>query len=141
MFSTTLLFLPFYWSRSRVHLKLCSTKSLLILLFCGRVALRIMRIHGKPLLVEIRSDPENLRPAEVNEPSEICKEQNDSAKSIFKLNTTASSSVCELLECPVCLNSMYPPIHQVRLWRPGFPLSRTSDKLLKLRTWTILAFN
>lgn len=24
------------------------------------------------------------------------------------------SSVHELLECPVCTNSMYPPIHQVR---------------------------
>ncbi len=26
---------------------------------------------------------------------------------------THSSSVHELLECPVCTNSMYPPIHQV----------------------------
>jgi E3 ubiquitin-protein ligase SIAH1 len=27
---------------------------------------------------------------------------------------TPSTSVHELLECPVCTNSMYPPIHQVR---------------------------
>ncbi|GMP24873.1 hypothetical protein CsSME_00001993 [Camellia sinensis var. sinensis] len=26
-----------------------------------------------------------------------------------------ATSVHELLECPVCTNSMYPPIHQVRL--------------------------
>lgn len=27
--------------------------------------------------------------------------------------TPTSTSVHELLECPVCTNSMYPPIHQV----------------------------
>jgi len=26
-----------------------------------------------------------------------------------------ATSVYELLECPVCTNSMYPPIHQVRI--------------------------
>lgn len=30
-----------------------------------------------------------------------------------KQNLTVASSVRELLECPVCLNAMYPPIHQV----------------------------
>lgn len=30
-----------------------------------------------------------------------------------KSNVVASSSVRELLECPVCLSAMYPPIHQV----------------------------
>lgn len=29
--------------------------------------------------------------------------------------TPAAASVHELLECPVCTNSMYPPIHQVRV--------------------------
>eukprot|EP00249_Psilotum_nudum_P025685 c30466_g1_i1 orf=1-270(-) len=29
-----------------------------------------------------------------------------------KSGLTTSSSVHELLECPVCTNSMYPPIHQ-----------------------------
>ncbi|KAH9331619.1 hypothetical protein KI387_003727, partial [Taxus chinensis] len=31
----------------------------------------------------------------------------------------AASSVHELLECPVCTNSMYPPIHQIQ---PGYGL-------------------
>ncbi|KAL9686590.1 hypothetical protein QQ045_030982 [Rhodiola kirilowii] len=35
---------------------------------------------------------------------------NDSAQSTFK--PIVSTSVRDLLECPVCLNSMYPPIHQ-----------------------------
>lgn len=30
-----------------------------------------------------------------------------------KSNVIVSSGVRELLECPVCLNAMYPPIHQV----------------------------
>lgn len=32
---------------------------------------------------------------------------------------TSASSVHELLECPVCTNSMYPPIHQVGDLFPG----------------------
>lgn len=32
--------------------------------------------------------------------------------SIVKPSVVAASSVHELLECPVCTNSMYPPIHQ-----------------------------
>lgn len=32
-----------------------------------------------------------------------------------KPNVVVSSSVRELLECPVCMNAMYPPIHQVRI--------------------------
>lgn len=31
------------------------------------------------------------------------------------LGLTPATSVHELLECPVCTNSMYPPIHQVSL--------------------------
>lgn len=30
-----------------------------------------------------------------------------------KSNVVVASNVRELLECPVCLNAMYPPIHQV----------------------------
>lgn len=71
---------------------------------------------GKPLLVDVRSNSETLRLTETDEPFEVCKELNDSAQSVFKLNTTASTSFRELLECPVCLNSMFPPIHQVFLW-------------------------
>lgn len=32
-----------------------------------------------------------------------------------KPNVVVSSSVRELLECPVCLSAMYPPIHQVHI--------------------------
>jgi E3 ubiquitin-protein ligase SIAH1 len=35
-----------------------------------------------------------------------------------KPNVVASSSVRELLECPVCLSAMYPPIHQVCICTP-----------------------
>lgn len=31
-----------------------------------------------------------------------------------KIDGTVLGSVSDLLECPVCLNGMYPPIHQVR---------------------------
>lgn len=31
-----------------------------------------------------------------------------------KVDGTVLGSVSDLLECPVCLNGMYPPIHQVR---------------------------
>lgn len=39
----------------------------------------------------------------VHEPSQIA----------LKSNQLDTSSVRDLLECPVCLNAMYPPIHQV----------------------------
>ena len=32
---------------------------------------------------------------------------------VTKTGLAPTSSVHELLECPVCTNSMYPPIHQV----------------------------
>lgn len=34
---------------------------------------------------------------------------------VNKSGVGSSNSVHELLECPVCANSMYPPIHQVML--------------------------
>lgn len=36
------------------------------------------------------------------------------------LGLTPATSVHELLECPVCTNSMYPPIHQVFFSPPLF---------------------
>jgi hypothetical protein len=36
-----------------------------------------------------------------------------------KAGASPASSVHELLECPVCTNSMYPPIHQVSNIRRG----------------------
>lgn len=35
------------------------------------------------------------------------------ASSVSKLGLSSTGSMHELLECPVCTNSMYPPIHQV----------------------------
>lgn len=32
---------------------------------------------------------------------------------VAKLSVSSTNGVHELLECPVCTNSMYPPIHQV----------------------------
>ena len=59
------------------------------------------------------SSPERLYEAEVNYPS---NHQNQSSKSRRKVSSpliSSANSVVELLECPVCANSMYPPIHQV----------------------------
>lgn len=60
-----------------------------------------------------RSKPEVIDPPLMDELSEVSKDMNDSAKLTFKPNTAVSTSVRELLECPVCSNSMYPPIQQV----------------------------
>lgn len=38
---------------------------------------------------------------------------NDPTQYQPKPNISVVSNVRELLECPVCLNAMYPPIHQV----------------------------
>ncbi|KAL9671876.1 hypothetical protein QQ045_009449 [Rhodiola kirilowii] len=59
---------------------------------------------------DLRSKPEVIDPPQIDELLEVCKDMNDSAQSTFK--PIVSTSVRELLECPVCLNSMYPPIHQ-----------------------------
>lgn len=54
--------------------------------------------------------------------SELSVDRNDLAEvppskpssvSGVKAIVSSSSGVHELLECPVCTNSMYPPIHQV----------------------------
>lgn len=52
-------------------------------------------------------------PPQAEEPTEICEIVNDPTPTALKPNGTVSNSVRELLECPVCLNAMYPPIHQV----------------------------
>ena len=49
--------------------------------------------------------------------SNVDLEALDAAKvfitAVAKTSLAPTSSVHELLECPVCTNSMYPPIHQV----------------------------
>lgn len=46
----------------------------------------------------------------ISKPHNNCNNNNTSLASVINPGTT---SVHELLECPVCTNSMYPPIHQV----------------------------
>lgn len=60
-----------------------------------------------------RSKPEVIDPPQIDELLDVSKNVNESSKITFKPNSAVSTSVRELLECPVCLNSMYPPIHQV----------------------------
>ncbi|CAJ1978063.1 unnamed protein product [Sphenostylis stenocarpa] len=57
---------------------------------------------------DIRSKVD-VDPPQNEESTDVGEFINDPA---LKPNGTVSSSVRELLECPVCLNAMYPPIHQ-----------------------------
>ncbi|KAI9116719.1 hypothetical protein K1719_012377 [Acacia pycnantha] len=52
-------------------------------------------------------------PPSNEEPMDISELVNDPAQTALKSNVAVTSSVHELLECPVCLNAMYHPIHQV----------------------------
>ncbi len=62
---------------------------------------------------DIRSKPEVIDPPQSEDMMDVGENVNDPAPNALKPNTTVSSSVRELLECPVFLNAMYPPIHQV----------------------------
>jgi len=64
-------------------------------------------------LMTIRNKPEVIDPPQNKDMTDIVECVNSPAKTALKPNVTVSSSVHELLECPVCLNAMYPPIHQV----------------------------
>lgn len=67
---------------------------------------------NNPLFDDIRSKSDVDPP--LNEESiDVSELVNDPAQTALKPNGNVSSSVRELLECPVCLNAMYPPIHQV----------------------------
>lgn len=61
---------------------------------------------------DIRSKVD-VDPPQNDESTDVGELVNDPAQTALKPNGTVSSSVRELLECPVCLNAMYPPIHQV----------------------------
>ncbi|KAH1217516.1 E3 ubiquitin-protein ligase DIS1 [Glycine max] len=60
---------------------------------------------------DIRSKVD-VDPPQNEESTDVGELLNDPAQTALKPNGTVSSSVRELLECPVCLNAMYPPIHQ-----------------------------
>ncbi|MQL75692.1 hypothetical protein Taro_008055 [Colocasia esculenta] len=67
----------------------------------GGVCREVPEAHSVDYEVSTSSnDPENLQP------SKPC------FASCVKVGVPSTSSVHELLECPVCTNSMYPPIHQ-----------------------------
>ncbi|KAG6787722.1 hypothetical protein POTOM_003766 [Populus tomentosa] len=60
----------------------------------------------------IRNKPEVIDPPQNKDMTDIVECVNSPAKTALKPNVIVSSSVHKLLECPVCLNAMYPPIHQ-----------------------------
>nr|GEZ47058.1 E3 ubiquitin-protein ligase DIS1-like isoform X2 [Tanacetum cinerariifolium] len=60
---------------------------------------------------DMRESPEVIDPPQIEDAMD--KEHvHDPAQNATKPNQLATSSVRDLLECPVCLNAMYPPIHQ-----------------------------
>lgn len=67
---------------------------------------------SNPLFDDIRSKAD-VDPPQIEESTDVGELVNDPAQTALKPNGTVSSSVRELLECPVCLSAMYPPIHQV----------------------------
>ncbi|KAK4746236.1 hypothetical protein SAY87_012548 [Trapa incisa] len=61
---------------------------------------------------EMRSHAEVIDPPEGEDMMDIGESVSGLTQNSAKPNVSVSSSVRELLECPVCLNAMYPPIHQ-----------------------------
>lgn len=71
---------------------------------------------GNPFYGDMRTKSEVIDASQSEDMLDVGEGVNDdAAQSVLKPNVTVSSSVRELLECPVCLNAMYPPIHQVLL--------------------------
>lgn len=70
---------------------------------------------GTSYFDELRNKPEVIDPPENDEMLDVAELVNDGSQTVVKPNLTVSTSVRDLLECPVCLNAMYPPIHQVLL--------------------------
>ena len=87
---------------------------LVFLDFASRVSHHNTRMaSGNPYFDDIRSKPEVIDPPQSEDMLDVGEHVNDPAANAIKPNLIVSSSVRELLECPVCLNAMYPPIHQV----------------------------
>lgn len=66
-------------------------------------------------LDEMRCSPEIIDQPKVEEIIDVIEHVSEHIPHSPKRNLVVSSSVRDLLECPVCLNAMYPPIHQVSL--------------------------
>lgn len=78
-----------------------------------QVACCVYMASGNPYFEDMRTKSEVIDPPGCEYTTDVGESVHDSASSALKSNVTVSSSVRELLECPVCLNAMYPPIHQV----------------------------
>lgn len=63
---------------------------------------------------DMRIKPEVIDPPQNEDVLDVGESLDGPAPSSLKPNLAVLSSVRELLECPVCLNAMYPPIHQVQ---------------------------
>lgn len=68
---------------------------------------------GRSYFDDSPNRPEVIDPPPKEVVLDIRENVNENAQSELKPNATVTSSVRELLECPVCLNAMYPPISQV----------------------------
>ncbi|MBA0601896.1 hypothetical protein Gorai_002099 [Gossypium raimondii] len=66
---------------------------------------------GNPFFDDLQNKGEDIDHPQ-NEDIMDCESLNIPSQAAVKPNGTVSSSVRELLECPVCCNSMYPPILQ-----------------------------
>lgn len=76
-------------------------------------ALSDIMASGNGFFDDMRASPEVIDPPKNEDLVDVSEHVNDPVHYSPKSNITVSSSVRELLECPVCLNAMYPPIHQV----------------------------
>ena len=63
--------------------------------------------------------PERSYEAEVKYPQNHHIQPSKSRRKVATPLISSANSVVELLECPVCANSMYPPIHQVTSFSPN----------------------
>lgn len=70
---------------------------------------------GNSYYDDMRTKPEVIDPPENEDTLDIGENVNDTSESATKPNLAITTNVRELLECPVCLNAMYPPISQVQL--------------------------
>jgi len=68
---------------------------------------------GIPYFDDIRCKPEVIDPPQDEDSTDVGELSSEPMQNTLKPNVAVSSNVRELLECPVCLNAMYPPIHQV----------------------------
>ncbi|KAL1828231.1 hypothetical protein DCAR_0207427 [Daucus carota subsp. sativus] len=67
---------------------------------------------GNPYFDDFRTKSEIIDSANSDDMTDVTEYANDPVHIARKPSMAVSSSVRELLECPVCLNAMYPPIHQ-----------------------------